>query len=1070
MSRPSAYSKLEFWKAYTQLYWCSSDNTELVEAARTILSQVNSGSEDEPLRVLVLGIGAGTFELPLLSQLARSSGRELRLVGIDGATQPLHLVKRLLERGWEDLPVDAESVVHHIEELAGGDPGELQVEPEIHANCPYRLFQDDLDFDSGRPGADDYHAVTAGAPSKWRERLLQRLEVEPRAAGSLVPGGKFDVIIASFSLFHLTWWRWTLIQALSLLDEGGIFLHSTVGGDEHYLEGRTTTGQREPRTEIIRTVFTDTFFTDRLVQQYLRKPRAVSAARPFAIDDMLERLAPYGLKRLCKNSEASQVPAGYEVVNEVGFVTYKALLDTRGFSTFREAGHEVGDSHYELLVSKATESYSHLEERVTRERGDILSDRLAFHLEWTVLRRESGATFFEIPPASKFWHQERAHDSRSEFTALQWDAICATHAREYELSETKSDTVTATYKNRAELADLVARHLITGGLLRKDCLGGEVGLVVGDDAPAEYFCFTNFLNQASSKTRSRSDIWRLFANRLSLYLLALRFERPTNYSNARVLLKTLMPKAGVPCIFSYCIDRGHSVEPTIELSLHSHRGFFEVRFHIHGRYRIIEHMISKAEHEGFWEEMGRRLNASEDTTSVGPALTYLPARPEFEDLWASISEPSVIVDIRSRAPAIAESLVRRVESLKGFPPATVQAVADALSSEMVQTLLWLYLFQGPDFSSEGKGASLIMFPATYYIDEKPTADNAVLMFYTSPIRDRVGEVEHEYQKINSLYDRAGLNQAYEVGRQRMLEGASHELSKLTKALTSSYLRPLGELFEISGVERNVKPDDQWYEPAGHIITSPGGEHAVSRWLVSPVPSLIAALRNLLFMWSGVRGWRNDIGLAAELPFAQAIQVLIDVARTTAAGAQLLDALPAAPEKVHRATLIETGFQEVLSALPRHRVRMDTGVKELIWFGMVPQTNQAHSSFMRLFVAALANAFAHSPANHVIEIDLSYVYGDFLMLRVFNQPTELTPMARSGKRGTKDVLELCLSDLGAQGTVLFFGIIDDASLVNPNARVYAGMSGYWLTELRVPITDRREVSWVGRAESQSEAEK
>src|SRR5204862_4185506 len=137
------------------------------------------------------------------------------------------------------------------------------------------------------------------------------------------------------------WWRSVLMHSLGRLKSDGLFLHAKVEGDESLFEGRPAL--RSSQNNLATEFFLNGFFSDPKVEEISRKPRAASASQPFVIESFVSRLEAFGLAQV-KASRAGKnnpFPDRYTVSSKVGLNVYSALLETRGFGTFRYIAEEL---------------------------------------------------------------------------------------------------------------------------------------------------------------------------------------------------------------------------------------------------------------------------------------------------------------------------------------------------------------------------------------------------------------------------------------------------------------------------------------------------------------------------------------------------------------------------------------------------------------------------------------------------------------------------------------------------------------------------------------------------------
>jgi Methyltransferase domain len=321
------YSRCELWETYNSLYWYNPpQQTDREILAQNIVSCLPN--KITPIKVLALGIGTGTLEFFLLSEIQKISGRKVHITGIDWCAQPLKYASKLVANGLENLPITKEDMLSGIKKNWEDSPLPLNSQWDINQEHFFRV--DNLDEEVFQPGI----------PSCWDERLK-----------ATSPNKEFDIIISSFCFFHLNFWENTVEKALSLLCENGLLLHPHLEGDEFLFEGKNckySLKESPPlrhSNNIAKSIFTDLFFGNPDVREYLSLPRSSSATKPGVISEMLRSLGEYGVKEM-----KFMDYAGFTLSPIVDKKTYLNMLEERIFSTFRYVEKAIGTSKYDNLL------------------------------------------------------------------------------------------------------------------------------------------------------------------------------------------------------------------------------------------------------------------------------------------------------------------------------------------------------------------------------------------------------------------------------------------------------------------------------------------------------------------------------------------------------------------------------------------------------------------------------------------------------------------------------------------------------------------------------------------------
>jgi len=730
MNNIEVYENKEFWKTYNQLYWHNKPNQELSNAAEQISKLLKSDIK-QPLYVLSLGLGTGTLELPLLAKIQEYTQRTVRLVGIEQSGTALRVTTKQLSNGLNSLPTETEEMLERID-LASAEENSNS---SFWSADNHWLQLDDLDFEPST------NKLFESFPSNWLTRLKENMAND-------LPHDGFDILISSFCLFHLEWWQHTLIMALSQVKEGGLFLHSHMDGDEHILEGKSTPKIEENRikalglchsSNIAKKVF-NTFFAHQDVKMYLTKPRFASAAIPFGILDTLQHFESRGLERL--------PDVKYLIPSKCSKKDYLSLLETRGFSTFRSIEKNIGGS----------EAYNEILEDVRNLENTNGSDDLLFDLVWTIYRVETHKLISE-PIMQKFLRE--AKDSSSNIPIDY----------EYEMKESIRYSPSIRHRLMVEdgnLAEYLIKQLSIAGLLNSSCIGGDVGFVRDLKSPMQYWGFINPLYKPQAKTDlTGKKTFENFAARLAIYLMLI----DSNYARQSVgksLMKELLPYSLTPVAVSYEIISNEGCEDfNVSIELDNYSGYK----HLHFRTQIPCSLLKKINLIG--EELISKVLEDLDTESNVWIFKSPPSKDYIFDL-ENLSNIITVTDIET----LQYQCIKSIEQLGGVEPIFIEKLKEIISRDNSErnfnVMIWLSILKPHNY--------VLIIPATYYISDKPVADNLVVLIYDSlqdieEIKFQKKMISHEVCKMNLLYSQQGISMGIEAAEKRGISGMLHQLPK-----------------------------------------------------------------------------------------------------------------------------------------------------------------------------------------------------------------------------------------------------------------------------------------------------
>ena len=367
------------WAAYNKLLWCN-EPIRISKVTDQLTKLITSSNSSEPLQVLVLGIGVGTYDLPFLAHLEKSLGRSVRIVAIDLHKEPLFFTSQIFAEGLSNLTTSTKERIERINSEKWEDRATELITNSVFSEgnnlfiCDSLNQESDLDDNSDSVNIDNA-SVRIGRPSQWRERLESTLGIPKEN------DGYFDLVLTSFCLHHLDWWRSTVINAIDLLKEGGIFLYSRLEGDIELLQGRvsqsdfvfkqqssyTSTALMRHSNELLKTIFSEFF---RTFDSDAGNP--AGATHPFGLDGIMSHFEAFGVDEIDID--------GYFIENEVDYEAYIKLLENFVFTPFLKIKKELVDSGKGL--GKYNDFVEELKNRYSTN-PNVIPDYLLFFLNWS---------------------------------------------------------------------------------------------------------------------------------------------------------------------------------------------------------------------------------------------------------------------------------------------------------------------------------------------------------------------------------------------------------------------------------------------------------------------------------------------------------------------------------------------------------------------------------------------------------------------------------------------------------------------------------------------------------------
>ncbi|MEQ1741620.1 MAG: hypothetical protein ABL869_03845 [Candidatus Nitrotoga sp.] len=705
MKPTNPYTDGRFWRAYASLYWPDlNDNAELASFAKTVADGLPERQPGEPIRILALGFGFGGVELPILHYLKRITGAPLECVVIDKEAEPLRFAEILLENGIENIPPTMAEIARRFDEF----PQEITSETRERWNSgpkifpdgdSFRFIQDDLDWE---PLPDGSPLPICPEPSRWADRL----------ADTLGESHRYHVVFASFCFFHIGWWQRVLYDSLGAMVEGGLFLHGRVEGDEAIFEGRPGKRNSEERISNATKIFRDGIFADREVVKVLQAPRGASASRPFVIDEYLVRLEPFGLDRL-KLAE-SQTQLRYTVRNNVGCDTYRDLLETRGFSTFRLLAKQLkNDERYKDLCNKAL-----------LNTDENCSDGLEIDFVWSV-HKVSPRTLMLCP-----LHPLFRIEATWEFPRI---ALADAYKTEYALNGASSihNEIGGDESDHALLAGTIGKKLNQQELLHPACLALQFGFIPrGADKP-DFFYVPNF-SQPYANVQERQ------IRELTLYQSILKSSSTISpnetYSNTQTLLDVALQKFSKPCIFAYHLGaKGFRIEHRPA------RDYEEIRFYVPPAHDTIRLELKEQLHT--WMSSIKRLPVSEEVDEPKGKIVFTLS--DFEVPQLTVEAMTRLFFKKDYLSGIVALLRGQIDAIETLEQETIDALKETITVSSVFRSACLQFLEDTKL--------VVFYPASYEVAGTSSGRDLVIASYREHLTD--ASVESEYHKFNQVFEK-----------------------------------------------------------------------------------------------------------------------------------------------------------------------------------------------------------------------------------------------------------------------------------------------------------------------------
>ena len=312
-----AYENPRFWRAYNQLH--AHDARDAQSLTQVLCPRLASAGKN--ISVLILGVGTGTVELPVLAGLQELLPDKSFVIDcVDRSEIALGiLAERLQKTDWgHDNAV--------VRECDFFNP-QVEIIKQIRSRrIDFNLLKQDIDRLNSNIGSPGYNL-----PSEWHRHPL-------------FEGKRYHLVIAAFSLMQMSHWDRVMQQIMRFLGKGGVFIHPKALGDEVIWELGT---QRYRNRSHAEHVFLDVVYRSPEANAFTRQSKGITAGRPGPISRRLDDLVTAGFLRHIK-SKPSYCYSAQPIAKD----TYAGLLKSRGFGLFRKLEAAVGTTAYDLIVDE----------------------------------------------------------------------------------------------------------------------------------------------------------------------------------------------------------------------------------------------------------------------------------------------------------------------------------------------------------------------------------------------------------------------------------------------------------------------------------------------------------------------------------------------------------------------------------------------------------------------------------------------------------------------------------------------------------------------------------------------
>jgi Methyltransferase domain len=837
------YTSLEGWIAYNKLYWSNHP-----ERVRPLCENIAEALPNDRgiLNVLVLGVGTGTIEFPVLAELERQIDRKIRIVAIDSYPQPLGFAAHLLSsNGLSGLPSTTDDLTFMMKQwssqwknISSFDSSEssshclftVDIETSDYTQYNWQLAPDNkvVFDDSNSLRLDRKHVFIEDnldlnplqekkqykcLPSRWKSRLKQFKGV--------VPEKGFDIVISSFCLLHLIWWRWTLSHGLTLLNDNGLFLHSHPGGDKNLFRGLSS-----PRNKFLsklseeedfvqklsgfnsaKKLFIDTIFEDKVVKEYFEFiERSNSFIKPHTIHQLLGLLCSNGIGEKISDYE-------YIILNNVDYSAYIDLLKSRFFSPFQILEGILPHNYYDKLVCKLSDSQ-------VEEDDDIL----LMTATWSGIQVINRTELLQSSMLRKFCGAPGDDAQLINNNTLYLNSLMMNN---YELDGCMIDVqLEQRNKQETDFQEDVARHLCSLGILSSKCIGGTVGRLKSNEISSQQALFINPLYQSEKKL-----------DELTFNVVLYRIVRGVS-STSNSFFDSILPLIYKKPVMTYRFDAETS-DP-VSLKAIDHYSFVEIKFSMNlENSQSLRNFLSST----IDEIKIIQANVLEDhidngknycfTTKLKSVRKYDDFRKKVRILIKGIIEDE---GYESKLQSDIDDICLSYGKSKEIKKELAKFFCDG--DNLISTLSHILIGH----------KTIALFPTTYY--SFGSHDSKTLKAYESfrVILDDISdqELRHEFNKFSLFMNdtnSAAVAQAKAITTQETYQELffAHSIKNLVYALKKGWFLPIAESNIKSEIVHSLYSDEDEYSECESSLNS-------LKWCITPFQDLFEDTADFLAIW------------------------------------------------------------------------------------------------------------------------------------------------------------------------------------------------------------------------------
>jgi len=280
------------------------------------------------------------------------------------------------------------------------------------------------------------------------------------------------------------------------------------------------------------------------------------------------------------------------------------------------------------------------------------------------------------------------------------------------------------------------------------------------------------------------------------------------------------------------------------------------------------------------------------------------------------------------------------------------------------------------------------------------------------IKSWLSEIYAQVRLCEALID------ASKSGATQMIRAFNHEVGIIGSYLTDkTYMREIQNVFEIQGLTTQKDELSDFIQKAGQIhLDHPKNAVDISRWRICPVPISFNYLRMLFMVWAS-KGTLKDFDIQDKDILKDITQALIPHAFSIAQIRKQLAKQETVIGDVASAASIENKFCKTVNEL--NGVSIDIADSLIFCDLKDDPKDDPKIFFARILLAALSNAFLHSPKKVNINIVLRIVGEEaiFILSNTYIRTNNDKESWRDYKDGTKGVLAVCAENLN--GNLLYF---------------------------------------------------